>query len=51
MLDAPIRFRIRHLALRVRIAKHHPGVSPSAALPDKLLDLPAALWAAARASD
>ena len=51
MLDAPIRFRIRPLALRVRIANHHPGVSPSAALPDKLLELPAALWAAARASD
>jgi len=28
----------------VRIAAHHPGVSPSAALPDKLVDLPAALW-------
>jgi len=51
MLDAPIRFRIRPLALRVRIANQHPGVSPSAALPDKLLELPAALWAAARASD
>ncbi len=51
MLDAPIHFRIRPLALRVRIANHHPGVSPSAALPDKLLELPAALWAAARASD
>lgn len=50
MLDAPIRFRIRPRALRVRIANHHPGVSPSAALPDKLIDLPAALWAKARAS-
>lgn len=49
MLEAPIRFRILPLALRVRIANHHPGVSPSAALPDKLVDLPAALWAAARA--
>ena len=44
MLEAPIRFRIRPRALRVRIADHHPGVSPSAALPDKLVDLPAALW-------
>jgi diacylglycerol kinase family enzyme len=50
MLEAPLHFRIRPHALRVRIAKHHPGVSPSAALPDKLVDLPAALWAAARAS-
>ena len=48
MLDAPIRFRIRPRALRVRIANHHPGVSPSAALPDKLIDLPAALWEKAR---
>ena len=47
--NPPLRFRIRHRALRVRIAGHHPGVSPSAALPDKLADLPAALWRAARA--
>ena len=44
MLDAPIRFRIRPRALRVRIANHHPGVSPSAALPDRLFELPGALW-------
>lgn len=49
MLDAPIRFRIRPRALRVRIANHHPGVSPSAALPDKLIELPAALWRTALA--
>lgn len=48
-LSPPLRFRIRHRALRVRIAGHHPGVSPSAALPDKLVDLPAALWRTARA--
>jgi diacylglycerol kinase family enzyme len=48
-LIPPLRFRIRHRALRVRIAGHHPGVSPSAALPDKLAELPAALWRAARA--
>jgi diacylglycerol kinase family enzyme len=35
MLDAPIRFRIRPHALRVRIAPHHPGVSPSALAPDR----------------
>jgi diacylglycerol kinase family enzyme len=44
LLEAPIHFRIRPRALRVRIANHHPGVSPSAALPDKLVDLPGALW-------
>jgi len=44
MLEAPLLFRIRPRALRVRIANHHPGVSPSAALPDKLVDLPGALW-------
>ena len=43
-LDSPIRFRIRSKALRVRIASHHPGVSPSAALPDRLIDLPGQLW-------
>ena len=44
MLEAPLLFRIRPRALRVRIANHHPGVSPSAALPDKLVELPGALW-------
>jgi len=34
-LDAPLRFRIRPGALRVRIAPHHPGASPSALEPDK----------------
>ncbi len=48
MLVPPIRFRIRPKALRVRIAGHHPGVSPSATLPDRLIDLPPALWSAAR---
>ena len=32
--DPPLRFRIRPGALRVRIAPHHPGVSPSALEPD-----------------
>ena len=34
-LDAPLRFCIRPGALRVRIAPHHPGASPSALEPDK----------------
>jgi Diacylglycerol kinase catalytic domain len=33
-LDAPLRFRIRPGALRVRIARAHPGASPSAAIPE-----------------
>jgi diacylglycerol kinase family enzyme len=33
-LEAPLRFRIRPAALRVRIARRHPGASPSALLPD-----------------
>jgi diacylglycerol kinase family enzyme len=34
-LDPPLRFRIRPGALRVRIAPHHPGASPSALEPDQ----------------
>jgi diacylglycerol kinase family enzyme len=34
-LDAPLLFRIRPKALRVRIAPKHPGASPSALEPDK----------------
>jgi diacylglycerol kinase family enzyme len=33
-LEAPVTFRIRPAALRVRIARDHPGASPSAAEPD-----------------
>ncbi|HKP91517.1 MAG TPA: diacylglycerol kinase family protein [Thermoleophilaceae bacterium] len=33
-LDSPLRFRSRPGALRVRVARHHPGLSPSATLPD-----------------
>ena len=33
-LEAPLRFRVLPAALRVRIAASHPGVSPSAAMPD-----------------
>jgi hypothetical protein len=35
-LESPIRFRIRAGVLRVRVARQHPGASPSAALPDGL---------------
>ena len=34
ILDPPLRFRIRPAALRCRIARHHPGASPSAFEPD-----------------
>ena len=33
VLDPPLRFTVRRGALRLRIAPHHPGASPSAALP------------------
>jgi diacylglycerol kinase family enzyme len=35
-LDSPLRFRIRPGALRVRIARAHPGASPSAVEPEGL---------------
>ena len=34
VLDPPLRFRIRPGVLRVRIAKEHPGASPSAQAPE-----------------
>ena len=34
LLDSPVRFVSRPRALRVRIAPHHPGRSPSAGLPE-----------------
>jgi diacylglycerol kinase family enzyme len=34
LLDTPVRFTLRPGALRVRIARQHPGASPSAGLPD-----------------
>jgi diacylglycerol kinase family enzyme len=34
-LEAPLRFSIRPQALRVRIAPHHPGASPSVLEPDR----------------
>jgi hypothetical protein len=42
MLDPPLRFRARPMALRVLIAPQHPGASPSARMP-------AGPWAAFRA--
>ena len=35
-LEPPLRFRIRPGVLRVRIARQHPGASPSAMLPEGL---------------
>jgi diacylglycerol kinase family enzyme len=35
VIDPPLRFRSMPRALRVRIARAHPGASPSAGLPDK----------------
>ena len=34
VLDAPLEFRIRHKVLRVRVARQHPGASPSAMVPE-----------------
>jgi hypothetical protein len=39
VLDPPLRFTTRPHALRVRIAAHHPGASPSAAIPESLRDV------------
>jgi diacylglycerol kinase family enzyme len=36
-LPPPLKFHIRPAALRVRIARQHPGASPSAAMPHGLL--------------
>ncbi len=38
VLDPPIRFQIRHHALRVRVAPQHPGASPSAMQPEHVGD-------------
>lgn len=35
VMQPPVTFRVRPGALRVRIAPHHPGASPSAALPPR----------------
>lgn len=46
-LEPPLRFRIRLRVLLVRIARRHPGASPSARAPDRLLGTIAALTAIA----
>jgi diacylglycerol kinase family enzyme len=43
VLEAPIRFRSRPGALRVRVAAAHPGASPSAVMPERARDVAAAL--------
>jgi diacylglycerol kinase family enzyme len=42
-LDAPLRFRTRPAALHVRIARSHPGASPSALQPPRPSGMPKAL--------
>jgi hypothetical protein len=37
-LEPPLRFRIRPGVLRVRIAHKHPAASPSAVIPEIILD-------------
>jgi len=43
-LESPVRFSIRRRALRVRIARAHPGASPAARLPEHFSGIPKALW-------
>ncbi len=43
-LASPVRFTIRPGALRVRIARAHPGASPAARLPDHFTGIPISLW-------
>jgi hypothetical protein len=43
MLDPPVRFTIRPRALRVRLAPQHPGMSPSALLPQHGWQVPGSL--------
>ncbi len=38
MLDPPLRFVIRPGVLNVRIARQHPGASPSARAPEGVRD-------------
>jgi hypothetical protein len=46
-LEPPLEFRILPDALRVRIARQHPGTSPSARVPESLLGTARALLAMA----
>ena len=50
-LETPVRFTIRHKALRVRIAASHPGASPAARLPERFMGIPVALWKTATGRD
>ena len=43
VLRAPLRFRILPAVLRVRIARRHPGASPSASIPVRITDVVRAL--------
>jgi diacylglycerol kinase family enzyme len=47
VLEAPLRFSIRPGVLRVRIARSHPGASPSTALPESMLGTVPAMLAIA----
>jgi diacylglycerol kinase family enzyme len=47
VLEPPLRFRILPGVLRVRIARKHPGASPSMAMPETLLGTARALLAIA----
>ena len=38
LLEAPLKFRIRHKVLRVRVARRHPGASPAAMTPEGVGD-------------
>jgi diacylglycerol kinase family enzyme len=46
-LRPPLRFAIRPSVLRVRLARAHPGASPSSAMPESMLATPQALLAIA----
>ena len=48
VIDPPLRFTIKPGVLRVRIAPHHPGASPGAALPNNFWDGIRRLFAIAR---
>ena len=43
VLSAPLRFRMLPAVLRVRIARQHPGASPSASIPERITDVVRAL--------
>ena len=47
VLEPPLRFRILPGVLRVRIARQHPGASPSMAMPENLVGTAGALLAIA----